>query len=89
MPESLQGQLGPFEAVDADGDGKAYPHEIEAFLAQQQAGLRAQIHSRVSDAKTCCSIAASIPIMISGSTAGKSSMPRERLRSWMTTATGS
>jgi hypothetical protein len=45
----LQGQFGRFEAVDTDGDGKAYPHEIEAFLAQQQAGLRAQIHARATD----------------------------------------
>jgi len=51
LPESLQGQLGRFEAVDADGDGKAYPQEIEAFLSQQQAGLRAQIHARASDAE--------------------------------------
>ncbi|HEY2415251.1 MAG TPA: hypothetical protein VGI40_23615, partial [Pirellulaceae bacterium] len=49
LPESLQGQFGRFEAVDADGDGKAYPQEIEAFLSQQQAGLRAQIHARASD----------------------------------------
>jgi Ca2+-binding EF-hand superfamily protein len=51
IPESLQGQLGRFEAVDSDGDGKAYPHEIEAFLAQQQAGLRAQIHARAGDSR--------------------------------------
>jgi Ca2+-binding EF-hand superfamily protein len=49
VPETLQMQLGRFEAVDADEDGKAYPHEVEAFLAQQQAGLRAQIHARASD----------------------------------------
>jgi Ca2+-binding EF-hand superfamily protein len=49
LPESLQGQLGRFEAVDTDGDGKAYPQEIEAFLSQQQAGLRAQIHARATD----------------------------------------
>jgi Ca2+-binding EF-hand superfamily protein len=49
LPESLQGQLGRFEAVDADDDGKAYAHEIEAFLAQQQAGLRAQIHAKATD----------------------------------------
>jgi Ca2+-binding EF-hand superfamily protein len=49
VPESLQGQLGRFEAVDADEDGKAFPREIEAFFAQQQAGLRAQIHARVTD----------------------------------------
>ena len=51
VPETLQGQLGRFEAVDADEDGKAYPHEIEAFLAQQQAGLRAQIHARATDSE--------------------------------------
>jgi Ca2+-binding EF-hand superfamily protein len=51
VPESLQGQLSRFEALDADGDGKAYPHEIEAFITQRQAGLRAQIHVRVSDAE--------------------------------------
>jgi EF hand len=51
VPETLQGQLGRFEAVDADEDGKAYAHEIEAFLAQQQAGLRAQIHARATDSE--------------------------------------
>jgi Ca2+-binding EF-hand superfamily protein len=49
VPESLQGQLGRFEAIDADEDGKAYPYEIEAFLKQQQAGLRAQIHAKATD----------------------------------------
>lgn len=49
VPEALQGQIGRFEAIDADGDGKAYPQEIEAFLTQQQAGLRAQIHARATD----------------------------------------
>jgi Ca2+-binding EF-hand superfamily protein len=49
VPESLAGQLGRFEALDADDDGKAYAGEIATFLAQQQAGLRAQIHARVSD----------------------------------------
>jgi Ca2+-binding EF-hand superfamily protein len=51
VPETLQGQLGRFEAVDADEDGKAYPYEIEAFLAQQQAGLRAQIHAKAADSE--------------------------------------
>jgi Ca2+-binding EF-hand superfamily protein len=51
VPESLQGQLGRFEAVDVDEDGKAYPQEIEAFLAQQQAGLRAQIHAKATDSE--------------------------------------
>ena len=49
VPESLQPQLGRFEAVDLDEDGKAYAHEIEAFLAQQQAALKAQIHAKVFD----------------------------------------
>src|SRR4029078_9050326 len=51
VPESLQGQLGRFEAVDTDEDGKAYPHDSEACLAQQQAGLRAQIHARATDSE--------------------------------------
>jgi len=49
IPDSLPGQIGRLEAIDADGDGKAYPAEIAAFLTQQQAGLRAQIHARASD----------------------------------------
>jgi Ca2+-binding EF-hand superfamily protein len=35
--------------LDSDGDGKAYPAEIASFLSHQQAGLRAQIHTRVGD----------------------------------------
>jgi Ca2+-binding EF-hand superfamily protein len=42
-------QLGQFAAVDADEDGKVYSAEIIAFLKQQQAGLRAQIHALASD----------------------------------------
>jgi Ca2+-binding EF-hand superfamily protein len=49
IPDGLQAQFGRFEAVDADEDGKAYAGEIEAYLAQQQAGLRAQIHAKASD----------------------------------------
>jgi Ca2+-binding EF-hand superfamily protein len=49
LPESLAPQLARFEAIDADEDGKVFPKEIEDFLSQQQAGLRAQIHARVSD----------------------------------------
>ena len=49
MPENAGPQIGRFEAVDADEDGKVYPAEIAAYLAQQQAGLRAQIHARASD----------------------------------------
>ncbi len=53
----LPGQLGRLEAVDSNGDGKAYPNEIEAYLAQQQAGLRAQIHARASDVEDLLFIA--------------------------------
>ncbi len=49
VPENLQAQFGRFEAIDADEDGKAFAGEIEAFLAQQQAGLRAQIHAKAGD----------------------------------------
>jgi Ca2+-binding EF-hand superfamily protein len=49
VPENVQGQFGRFEALDADADGKAYLGEITAYLRQQQAGLRAQIHSQASD----------------------------------------
>jgi Ca2+-binding EF-hand superfamily protein len=49
VPENLQAQFGRFEAIDADGDEKAFAGEIEAFLAQQQAGLRAQIHAKAGD----------------------------------------
>src|SRR5262249_49678027 len=51
VPESLQNQLGRFEAVDVDEDGKIYVQEIEVFLAQQQAGLRAQVHARATDSE--------------------------------------
>jgi Ca2+-binding EF-hand superfamily protein len=49
VPEGVQAQFGQFEAVDADEDGKAFAGEIAAYLSQQQAGLRAQIHARASD----------------------------------------
>jgi Ca2+-binding EF-hand superfamily protein len=49
IPESLQAQLGRFEAIDRDEDGKVFPAEIEAFLRQQQSGLRAQIHAKATD----------------------------------------
>jgi Ca2+-binding EF-hand superfamily protein len=51
LPESLQAQLGRFEAVDIDEDRKIYAQEIESFLQQQQAGLRAQIHARAADSQ--------------------------------------
>jgi Ca2+-binding EF-hand superfamily protein len=49
LPESLRPQVGRFEALDADENGKVYPDEIEAYLRQQQSGQRAQIHARASD----------------------------------------
>jgi len=49
VPEALQAQFGRFEAIDTDEDGKAFAGEIEEFLTQQQAGLRAQVHARASD----------------------------------------
>jgi hypothetical protein len=49
VPENAAPQLGQFDAVDADEDGKVYPAEIVAGLKQQQAGLRAQIHAKASD----------------------------------------
>lgn len=49
VPEALQNQLGRFEAVDSDADGKIYSFEITSFLALQQSGLRAQIHARATD----------------------------------------
>lgn len=49
VPEGVQAQVGPFEAVDADEDGKAFAGEIAAFLSQQQAALRSQIHAKASD----------------------------------------
>jgi len=49
VPENLQAQFGRFEAIDVDEDGKAFPAEIEAFLSQQQAGLRAQVHAKAGD----------------------------------------
>jgi Ca2+-binding EF-hand superfamily protein len=49
VPENGAPQLGQFDAVDTDEDGKVYLAEIVAFLEQQQAGLRAQIHAKASD----------------------------------------
>lgn len=49
VPENMQAQLGQFEAVDANEDAKAYPGEIVAFLRQQQAAQRSQIHAKASD----------------------------------------
>jgi Ca2+-binding EF-hand superfamily protein len=49
IPEQAQGQLARIEAVDTDEDGKVYTGEIVAFLAQQQAALRAQVHAKAGD----------------------------------------
>jgi Ca2+-binding EF-hand superfamily protein len=49
VPEPAQAQLARFEAVDTDADGKVYSGEIVAFLAQQQAALRAQVHAKAGD----------------------------------------
>ena len=49
IPEQVQGQLARIEAVDTDEDGKVYTGEIVAFLAQQQAALRAQVHAKAGD----------------------------------------
>jgi Ca2+-binding EF-hand superfamily protein len=49
VPEGVQAQFGQFEAIDTDEDGKAFAGEIAAYLSQQQAALRAQIHARASD----------------------------------------
>jgi Ca2+-binding EF-hand superfamily protein len=49
VPDNAAPQLGQFDAVDTDEDGKVYPAEIITFLQQQQAGLRAQIHLKASD----------------------------------------
>ena len=49
VSEEAQAQLVRFEAVDTDLDGKVYSGEIVAFLAQQQAALRAQVHAKAGD----------------------------------------
>lgn len=46
IPAAAQAQIGRIEAVDTDGDGKVYPGEIAAFLVQQQAAMRGQIHAK-------------------------------------------
>lgn len=46
LPPGAATQLPQFAAADANEDGKIYPDEIAAFLRQQQAAQRAQIHAR-------------------------------------------
>ena len=47
--ELVDAHLARIEAVDTDEDGKVYAGEIVAFLAQQQAALRAQVHAKAGD----------------------------------------
>lgn len=49
VPADAQAVFGQVEAVDTDEDGKVYPGEIVAYLSQQQAALRAQIHAKAED----------------------------------------
>jgi Ca2+-binding EF-hand superfamily protein len=49
VPADAAAQFGQFAAVDTDEDGKAYPAEIVAYLAQQQAAMRGQIHAKAGD----------------------------------------
>jgi Ca2+-binding EF-hand superfamily protein len=49
VPANAQAALGSFEGVDTDENGKVYPGEIVAFLSQQQAALRAQVHAKAED----------------------------------------
>jgi Ca2+-binding EF-hand superfamily protein len=49
IPAGAQAQFGRIEVVDTDGDGKVYPGEIAAFLLQQQAAMRSQIHAKAGD----------------------------------------
>jgi Ca2+-binding EF-hand superfamily protein len=49
VPETAVQQLGAFEAVDVNEDGKIYAPEIREYLAGQQAAQRAQIHAKVED----------------------------------------
>lgn len=46
LPPGAAPQLPQFVAADSNEDGKLYPDEITAFLRQQQAAQRAQIHAR-------------------------------------------
>ena len=49
VPADAQAAFGSVEAVDTDEDGKVYPGEIVAFLTQQQAALRSQVHAKAED----------------------------------------
>ncbi len=40
--------MAPLEALDINGDGKAYPDEIEQFMSARQAAGRSRIHADVS-----------------------------------------
>lgn len=49
VPADAQAAFGSVEAVDTDEDAKVYPGEIVAFLSQQQAALRSQVHAKAED----------------------------------------
>ena len=49
VPADAQAAIGSVEAVDTDEDAKVYPGEIVAFLTQQQAALRSQVHAKAED----------------------------------------
>lgn len=49
VPADAQAAFGSFEAVDTDENGKVYPGEIVAYLSQQQAALRSQVHAKAED----------------------------------------
>lgn len=49
VPADAQAAFGSIEAVDTDEDAKVYPGEIVAFLSQQQAALRSQVHAKAED----------------------------------------
>lgn len=49
IPADAQAAFGSFEAVDSDENGKVYPGEVVAYLSQQQAALRSQIHAKAED----------------------------------------
>ena len=49
VPPDAQTAFGSFEAVDTDENAKVYPGEIFAFLSQQQAALRSQVHAKAED----------------------------------------
>ena len=49
IPAEAAAQFGRFEALDTDGNGKAYVAEIAAFLELRDAALAAQVHAQAAD----------------------------------------